>query len=583
MLKEIPEDPVLCEQWNTLVQQVEQPEVFYTYEWALAVQRAYKTLLPPLVLLGYDSDEKLIGVVAFAEDDRRKTASFLSASTGDYCDFISEPGRRGEFVSAVFSELQKRGIENAVFTNLPVDSATFAAIRKEAPSQRFRYYARTAYICAQVEFSGLEVKKDGNRVAPGLKRLRRFEKAMASDPVRTEHLRSWETVEPILSELFRAHVARFLEVGRLSNLANPDRQLFLQELAYLLSMRNWLVVSRMLTGSMPVAWHFGFQFHNKWFWYQPTFNSSVEKHWPGFCLLSQVIQDALQIPSLNVLDLGLGAEAYKAKFANASRETLHVTLSTSLARHWAVMLRHRCVELVRSSPRREKIADSLRQSLRRLGARIRKNGVARTSWWMMKRLFRRIWGKTEVHFFKGSFSEYATQGHDVLLNPLTLKHLAEAAMVFNDDEEACAYLVRSAKRLRSSEAEGWVLTDTKGQPLHFAWVAQFNGFYCAELDSALNASEGSVLIFDCWTPDALRGNGYYEQCISLLGSRIQASGRDPWIFSATSNTPSMKGIEKAGYEFRYSMICKYRFGQHKTVPGTSCAPELSVEEVATRP
>ena len=40
--REIPEDNILAGQWNQLVQQMEFPEVFYTYEWSLAVSRAYQ-------------------------------------------------------------------------------------------------------------------------------------------------------------------------------------------------------------------------------------------------------------------------------------------------------------------------------------------------------------------------------------------------------------------------------------------------------------------------------------------------------------------------------------------------------------
>ena len=560
---------------------VEQPEVFYTYEWALAVQKAYKARLPPMAILGYDASEKLFGVVALTADDHCKTASFLCATTGDYCDFITEPGRRDEFVSAVLAELKTRGIKNTAFTNLPVDSATFAAIRKETPKQRFYCYTRTAYVCAQISFDALEVKRDGHRVAPGLKRLRRFEKAMPADlPVHTEHLRSWDAVQPTLPELIQAHVARFLEIGRISNLADYDRQVFLGELARLLSERNWLVVSRMLTGTVPVAWHYGFVFHNKWFWYQPTFDSSVEKHWPGFCLLSQVIHDALENSSLRMLDLGLGAEAYKGKFANTSRETLHVALHSSLVRHWATMLRHRLAEAARSSPGVERLAENVRESFRKLRARLREEGSRKTLGWMMMRVFERIWSSTEVNFFKGGDFPESARG-DVHLLPLTLKSLAQAAILYKDDRATCAYLIRAAKRLRSAEAEGFVLTDRAANAVHFAWVGSFDGFYCSELDLALDAPEGTVMIFDCWTPATLRGKGFYEQAISLLASKMQASGREPWIFSATSNVPSVKGIEKAGFQFRYSLVRKCRLGRNTTVPGISLAAEAPVEEAAT--
>jgi hypothetical protein len=50
--REIPDDPKLRREWNEVALQVERPEVFYTCEWALAVQSAYRAFLKPLLLLG---------------------------------------------------------------------------------------------------------------------------------------------------------------------------------------------------------------------------------------------------------------------------------------------------------------------------------------------------------------------------------------------------------------------------------------------------------------------------------------------------------------------------------------------------
>ena len=80
----------LRDQWNALVRQMERPEVFYTWEWARAVERAYQSSLKPLLLLGHEGDT-LAGVVALATDEAGKQISFLAGSTADYCDFICSP------------------------------------------------------------------------------------------------------------------------------------------------------------------------------------------------------------------------------------------------------------------------------------------------------------------------------------------------------------------------------------------------------------------------------------------------------------------------------------------------------------
>src|SRR5277367_581459 len=86
---EIPDDPALRREWNALVQRLDRPQVFYTWEWAQAVQRAYSATLHPLLFLAYDERDSLCGVAALATNSSETQATFLAATTGDYCDFLS--------------------------------------------------------------------------------------------------------------------------------------------------------------------------------------------------------------------------------------------------------------------------------------------------------------------------------------------------------------------------------------------------------------------------------------------------------------------------------------------------------------
>ncbi|MGA7219877.1 MAG: hypothetical protein WBX38_16275, partial [Candidatus Sulfotelmatobacter sp.] len=63
--REIPENPDLHRQWNRLALQMEKPEIFYTAEWALAVQAGYRASVKPLLVLGYDRED-LVGVASLA-------------------------------------------------------------------------------------------------------------------------------------------------------------------------------------------------------------------------------------------------------------------------------------------------------------------------------------------------------------------------------------------------------------------------------------------------------------------------------------------------------------------------------------
>src|SRR5581483_20488 len=88
--REVPADDGLRASWNSLLDEMENAQVFYTYEWAIAVQRAYAPILKPLIFLFYEED-KLVGVAPLATFLSGRRAFFLTATTADYCDILSNP------------------------------------------------------------------------------------------------------------------------------------------------------------------------------------------------------------------------------------------------------------------------------------------------------------------------------------------------------------------------------------------------------------------------------------------------------------------------------------------------------------
>ncbi len=348
--REIPDDDRLARQWNELVWQMECPEVFYTFEWALAVSRAYRTSISPLLMLAYEQDS-LVGVAALAMDALQKGATFIAGTTADYCDFVSHPDLRPEFVELVFCELRNLKIPLLVLANLPADSATLRALPLAAHTHEYSLFSRQAFRCAQVVLSS-PAQKERTKQSVGRKQmLRRHLRAMSKiGPVEVRHLQSWEDIAAALPEFEKAHVARFLSTRRVSNLASAERRTFLAELAKLLSGPGWITLTTLNVGEEQVAWNYGFQFAGSWFWYQPTFDSRFQRYYPGLCLLGKIVEEACDSPELDRVDLGLGAEGYKERFATGTRQTMHVTITTSTARHVKEIVRYHAASAIKSSP-----------------------------------------------------------------------------------------------------------------------------------------------------------------------------------------------------------------------------------------
>jgi CelD/BcsL family acetyltransferase involved in cellulose biosynthesis len=348
----IPESDDLQRQWNGLVQQMESPEVFYTYEWALAVSRAYSASLKPLLMLAYEED-RVVGIAALATDALEGTASFLAGSTADYCDLVCPPEKKQSFTSLILSEIRRLALDFIV-ANLPVFSNTGIALQRASHENGSSYFSRPAFHCAQTDLSSPE-RREAARRSMRNKKFDRQLKILSQQhgPVKFHHLTGGPEIAAALPEFRDVHIARFRAQGRSSNLADPRRWHFAQELAQLLSAQGWMILSALSVADQPIAWNYGFRFGGSWFWYQPTFDGNFSTYSPGLCLLARTIEDACSIPNMNRVDLGLGEEGYKERFATDYRDTVHITVSSSAVRNVREKLRYHAASAIKSSPHLE--------------------------------------------------------------------------------------------------------------------------------------------------------------------------------------------------------------------------------------
>ena len=353
MHREIPADQALRQQWNALVCGMELPQVFYTWEWAMAVQRAYGSSLKPLLLLAYDGDV-LAGVAALATDSDQSQVSFLAGNTADYCDVICDAKRGSEVLEGFFRELQTMQLPMLRLANLPEDSAISRTLLSAAAAHGYQTFSRPAYQCSQIRLGSAAERQKLRDDVVKRKAFRYYLKGLEKKgPVVIEHLKQWSSIQQALPRFFETHVARFATAGRASNLAKPERQAFLSGLAELLSGTSWMVLTRLLVDGEAVAWNYGFEFAGSWFYYQPTFDAGLQQFSPGFCLLTKMVEQACERPEIQLLDLGLGEESYKARFATGYRQTLHATVTTSSAARLRETVRYHAASAVKSSPRLE--------------------------------------------------------------------------------------------------------------------------------------------------------------------------------------------------------------------------------------
>lgn len=561
VLKEIPQDADLSEAWNTLVLSMENPEVFFTYQWALAASRGFQGSFSTLLFLVYDF-EQLVGVAALAVGPKApRAAFFLTSSSADYCDIVSAPENRAAVLVALLEEIQKLGLSDVVLANVPSNSATLKELPDIAASRHFYVASRTAYDCGVVQLGGDEQRENVLRTVTGKGRERRALKKLETlGSVNVIHLTEPDQIGTSLESIISAQISRFLASNRVSPLVGPERRAFLQQLSSLLSRSGWLKISQLEIDGRPVAWNYGFRFGGSWFWYLPTFQMQYEHVSPGSCLLRLLVEEGAKDASVKMLDLGLGDEPYKERFANTMRQTRYVHLSRGLNRHVASIGR----QMVSSAAARfPELGDKIREArtfCQAVASRLHANGWVATARQSLRKAVRSVAFEDEVLLFEAPEAQLDDVG--IQLAPLTWEHLVEASISNAGDEATLRYLMRCARRLKKSIASGFLLQDDAGRPIHFLWIDKYDGFRLAEIDHTLESSSvEAAMIFDCWTPVADRGRGHYAMSIRAAAAILRKETRAAWIFSGASNVPSLRSILKAGFLYRFSLSRRRRFGQ----------------------
>lgn len=549
VLPTIPDDAHFGEEWNRMVQAMESPQVFYTYEWALAISRAYPSPRP-LLFAAY-RENSLVGIAALAIDLSGE-AVFLAGTTADYCDFVSEPADRGEFIRLVMQELHARDISTLRLANLPADSVSAAILKTVTRASGYSVFARPAYFCARIALDSpeqrLQIAQSARR---SLKKARNVAARMGGAAV--SHVKTYEEFMAEFPEYAAASVARFLAAGQTSNLLTQKRRWFMGELAKLLAARGWLTFSTLKLNAKTVAWHFGFQFAGAWFSYLPAFETDLPQlhPGPGAYLLCEILQQASQDPETRVVDLGLGDEGYKQPYAKTGRHTLYVVASRSKMRLLREKSRYRLGQAVKKSPQLERSVRMCMARIVDIQQEMSRQGTKRFALSCLRTLGKHMFQSAEFFFLEAARRQ-RDDGAELTLVPLSMKQLALTALKYESDRETLEYVQRSAARLRCGGNEGFSLLDSEGVPAYICWVAPFHGFKVPGLKHTLvEPAPNSAMLFDFWICDSQSSRS--AQFSALIAAHTSQAGRRPWICTDREN---LARFESAGFLPRFSLIKK---------------------------
>jgi CelD/BcsL family acetyltransferase involved in cellulose biosynthesis len=317
-----------------------------------------------------------------------------------------------------------------------------------------------------------------------------------------------DKIRKLLPPMAALHVERWGFDGVESAFRNPLR-IRQYEVAASSAM-----MTRMMVGDEIFAIHYGPVFDGVLLWHTPVINVAYLEFSPLVLLLGCVAETCGRYGIVEI-DMGLGDEDYKSRFATASRDVREFMIPLSLRGHAAAAVRKRMnAELLRAGGEGAiRCARRMRDFTRRRMNRMR-------------------------YFNSATTGEGPENGYREVENwPELVQLLRRSGLE-----------ITRFQFDRIESGQRFVCLEQTGQVVSYGWLwNKDEPFVVGETGEKI--APGSTVLFDFVTPEPHRGKGHYTR---LLRSIAAARPHEPLhIFALTGNKASIAGILRAGYvEYR---------------------------------
>jgi CelD/BcsL family acetyltransferase involved in cellulose biosynthesis len=555
----------IAPRWDDTVAAMQEPSVFFTHGWMTAAAETFRDRWKPSLVVVEKSGSFVggAGVAMDLTDERR--ANMLGATTGDYCDIVSAPADHGEVIVAVLRTLREAGVTTLRLPNVPEGSPTLTAASEVGAAAGFRVLTRPETMAPRVLLGSPSVRESVIAAITEKESVKRHRKQLEREgSVTIARTDTWPDAETDLIAAARHQSARFLATGRPAPLADPARLEFLRNICRRASGTGWLDVRSLLVADKAVAWNIGFRFTGTISWYLPAFDMARQKMWPGEVLLAEVVRQAAEDPSVTTVDLGIGTEFYKSRFSNAEITTYEATFASTGFAYARVRAKQSAVRAADRAGRGDQLRRLSGSAAGRLH-RLKKETPRSAATLVAKNLQARVKKKTEMRFFEWAEPDPQRFEDDPRrLAPATWEVLGAAAVRFGLGVDAATYLERSAERLDQG-GRGWALLDGVGDPVHLAWAYRAPDALFSELNERRleRLGERDWVIVDSYTPASERGKRHFPMAISLIGRELVSEGEVVWGFASVDNVPSLRGLDAAGFRYRFTAHLEGWFGRER--------------------
>jgi CelD/BcsL family acetyltransferase involved in cellulose biosynthesis/RimJ/RimL family protein N-acetyltransferase len=543
VLRSRSEIEALRDDWERLWRARGIRHVFQSFGWHLAVLDAHPER--EVRVLVACRGGRTIAILPLAIVGGR--VRFLGVPYADYNDMLAEPEHAGAALSAMLAAIDAARLAPAVLDNVREDALLREAIAALDGAPRLSQ-AKSG-VCP-VTLLGADREQVLDEIQKK-KSLRRHEKKLAAlGQVELRHVTDLKTARAMLPRFFDQHTARRVVAGGGMRFDDAATRAFYGALIDRLGLET-VRFAVLTVDERPVAFHFGFEFERHFVWYKPAFDVDLWDLGPGEVLLKRLFEYAGERGVVEV-DFTIGDEGFKDRFANRTREVFAITVLPVGIAGVATRLTRSAKDALKRHPTLFAATKKLRSRFAAGRGALARHGIVGLTRKLWTRAARSVRSSDEVEIFRRARADgVAASDPGLVIHAAGLARLA--GLVAGHPDDFHEGKMRSIRK-RLADGDELFVAELDGEFAHVAWLGQRDEIVASSEvgdEVRLPLPRRGAVIYDCWTPPAMRGRGVYPRVLRELAARAPCD--DVWIYCHRTNVASARGILRAGFRPSHRM------------------------------
>lgn len=317
----------LANEWDSLLVQSQNDTIFLTHEWLLAWWETYGANRA-LHILQVMNDEKIIGFLPFMIRKCSflgfsvKIVEFLGSPRSDYSDFIITESHESVLEAFVQYLCEHRCLWDIIsLSQIPETSSSIPLLRSILTKMKMRFRISVCDVCPSLVFTDKDSTLTRQKIVK--KNVRKVKALSQLGCVKFYHSEDFEQIQYMLVGFFKQHIYRWQNTLTPSLFHDVRHRQFYARLAESFFKKKWLRFGVLQLDEKTIAFHFGFQYKKKLFWYKPSFDVAFAQYSPGDILIKFLIEYAFD-NHLSEFDFTRGNEPFKDRFANLKRNNYQI-------------------------------------------------------------------------------------------------------------------------------------------------------------------------------------------------------------------------------------------------------------------